>query len=283
MISALNRLASGTIELTITIPWQRVKIAYEKTLAASAKKTEIKGFRKGKAPQKLVEEKLGKPAVYEKVLQSLVPEVYLEAVKEQEVKPILNPQIKVISLKEGKAWQVKAITCELPEIKLGDYQGEVKKALAAEKIWVPGKGAKNPAQTDEQKLAKIFKALLEAVGVNIPSILIEDEVNRMLSRLVDQTGRLGLTIDQYLVSAGKTSDQLKEEYRRQAEKTLKLEFILSAIANQEKITVTEAAIEKMIEVTPDEKTKKALDTPQQKIYLRQLLRKRQVIDGLMKL
>ncbi|MBU3956897.1 hypothetical protein KKI19_01255 [Patescibacteria group bacterium] len=284
MISALNKQTNGTLELTITIPKKRVTTAYEKTLRQLAKDAEIKGFRKGKAPLKKVEEKIGKTKIYEEVLKTLIPEVYVEAVKEQKVKPIINPQISVVSLEEGKDWQIKAITCELPELKLGDYKGEIKKALASEKIWVPGKDKeKKTEEKESEQLGKIFQILLKTIKIQIPELLIQEEVNRMLSRLVDQTGRLGLTVEQYLVSIGKTSDQIRQEYRQQAEESLKLELILSAIADEEKIQVDNSEIQKMIDAAPDEKTKKAMEIPTQRAYLRQLLRKRKAIDILTKL
>lgn len=283
MISALNKLADGTIELTITIPTSRVKAAYQKTLMQLAGKAEIKGFRKGKAPLKLVEEKIGQQTLNEEVLKALIPEVYLEAVKEHQLKPVMSPQVQVTPLTENKDWQVKAITCELPPVKLDKYKDEVKKALATTKIWVPGKDKKEPKISEEEKLAKVFQALLKSCPVFLPKILTDEEVNRMLSRLLDQTNKLGLTVEQYLASAGKTSEQLRTEYRQQAEQTLKLELILAAIADDQKIEIPEAEVEKFLQAIPDEATRKSFDNHQQHLYLKQLLRKRQVIDSLGKL
>lgn len=283
MISALNKLPDGTIELTITIPLKRVKASYDEVLKKQAAKIEIKGFRKGKAPPKLVEQKIGKNALYEEVLKTLIPQVYAEAVKEQNIKPILSPQIKVVNLQEGKDWQIKALTCELPEIKLGDYRAEAKKVLAPAKVWTPNKEKQKVKQSREDKIAQIFKTLVAIASVKLPEILIQQEVNRMLSRLIDQTNQLGLTVEQYLTSTGKTNQQLKSEYRQQAEETLKLELILAQIAVKEKVTVTEAEVEKMIEAVPDKKVRVGLQTPDQQLYIRQLLRKRKVIDNLLKL
>jgi len=283
MISALNRLEDSTLELTITIPWKMITETYQESLKNLAEKATIKGFRKGKAPLKIVEEKLGKQEIYEEVLKDILPKVYLEAVKEHDLRPVVNPQITVISLEDKKDWQVKATTCELPKIELRDYKEAVKKALSSEKIWVPGKD-KEPAKEDEnQRLEKIFQTLLENTKIKLPAILLQEEVNRMLSRLIDQTARLGLTVEQYLASAGKTTETVKKEYQDQAEQTLKLELILSEIANQEKVEVKEEDIDKMIEAIPDQELKKSFDSQEQRAYVRQLLRKRQVIDNLSKL
>lgn len=284
MISALSKKPDGTIELTITIPKKRVATAYEKTLEQLIKQTTVNGFRKGKAPKKKVEEKIGKNKIYEEVLKSLVSEVYLEAVKEQKVKPIINPQVSVVSLEEGKDWQIKAATCELPKIGLGNYKEEVKKALASEKIWVPGKDKEKKVEEKEsERLNRVFQVLLKTVKIQVPELLIQEEVNRMLSRLIDQIGRLGLTVEQYAASVSKSTDQIRQEYRQQAEESLKLELILSTIADQEKVEVTEQEVKKMTEAVPDEKTRKKMKSPVQQTYIRQLLRKRKVIDKLTKL
>lgn len=283
MISALNKLPDETLELTITIPWTKISESYQKVLEDLTTQTIIKGFRKGKAPVKMVEEKLGKQHLLEETLKEILPQVYLEAVKEHNLKPVVNPQVTVTSLAEGKDWQIKATTCELPKVDLDNYQENIKKTLAAEKIWVPGKDKKPEPENESQRLDKIFKALLENVKINLPKILIQDEVNRMLSRLIDQTARLGLTVEQYLASTGKTTDQIKNEYQKQAQETIKLELILSSIAEEEKIQVTDEEVQKMIEAIPEEEAKKTFQTPEQKAYLIQLLRKRKVIDNLAKL
>jgi FKBP-type peptidyl-prolyl cis-trans isomerase (trigger factor) len=284
MISALNKQIDGTLELTITVPKKRVASAYQKVLKQLAKEIELKGFRKGKAPLKKVEASIGKTKIYEEVLKTLIPVVYVEAVKEQKIKPIINPQVSVVSLEENKDWQIKATTCELPEVKLGNYRTAIKKELASEKIWVPGKDEeKKTAEQESAQINKIFQTLLKTVTLKIPELLIQEEINRMLSRLIDQTGRLGLTVEQYLASIGKTSDQVRQEYHQQAEESLKLEITLSAIADKEKIQITDTEVQNMIDAAPDEQAKKAMDTQTQRAYIRQLLRKRKVIDKLVKL
>jgi len=280
MISTLNRLPNGNIELTINIPWKKVKDVYEKVLEKFVRQTEIKGFRKGKSPKKLVEEKVGKETLYEETLKELIPQVYLEAVQEHKLQPVVNPQLKLTSASWEKDWQIVATTCEIPEVKIGDYKGEIRKALAAEKIWVPGKDKKEKKPTTEDKLGKIFKTLLENCQLKVPELLIEDEVNRMLSRLIDQTSRLGLTVEEYLNSQKKTAEELRKEYHQQAEETLKLEFILSAIADEQKIQVSDEEVERMIQALPTEEAKKEFQKPEKKLYLRHLLRKRQIIDNL---
>ncbi|MBU1127260.1 hypothetical protein KKF11_02850, partial [Patescibacteria group bacterium] len=165
------------------------------------------------------------------------------------------------------------------------YKEDLKKELAKDSIWTPDKKKADgqTANNREEKIDKIFKALTKTQEITVPKPLIEDEVNRMLSRLIDQTSRLGMTAEQYLTSIGKNSETLRKEYEAQAAETIKLELILSAIADLEKIEAKQEDVEKMINTAPDEETRKKLESPQQQIYIKQLLRKRTVIDNLSRL
>jgi len=156
--------------------------------------------------------------------------------------------------------------------------------LASDKIWVPGEDKEKQAQeTETKKLDKIFKTLIESIKFKVPEILIQEEANKMLSKLINQTNQLGLTLEQYLASSGKTSEQIKKEYQDQAEQTIRLELILSKIADEEKIKVTDDQVEQMIKSIPEKETQESFKNEAQKAYIRQILRKRQVIDNLSKL
>lgn len=283
----LSWLPKKTFELTFTIPWKKAKKTYDQVLKATAAKATIKGFRQGKAPLNIVEKSLDKARLYEKVVSSLLPETYQLAVKQHNLQPITPPKVEIISLQEGKDWQFKAKACEKPEVKLGDYKQLVKGELAKSKIWTPDKG--KPEEKEEkksspdQKLKTITKVLLENIKVEISDMLTEGELNRMLSQLLDQVNSLGMTIEQYLSSRGLSSEQLRASLRKQAEETLKLEFILQEIVREQNIQVSPEEIEKMIKAIPEEKTRKNFDKPQEKAYLSLVLAKRKAIDYLLNL
>jgi len=277
MTVAINRLSNGTIELTITIPWVDVKTTYDKVVDDFVKETELPGFRKGKAPRKLVEENLDKGKVYEEVLKEIVPKAYTEALKQENLTPIISPRIEVIAAQDNKDWQFKALICERPEVKLGNYQETIArlKRERQTKIWVPGKTEKEE-KPQELTLDEVLDALLKTNQVEVPALLIEDEVNRMLSRLIDQTQKLGLTVEQYLISQGKTAEGLRAEYSQQANRNLALEFILETIADQEKIQVSDEEIEKVIGQIKDPKEQESLRN--QKYYLASILRRQKTLD-----
>jgi FKBP-type peptidyl-prolyl cis-trans isomerase (trigger factor) len=286
--SKLTWLPGKTFELEFTVPWTRVKKAYDKSLEEVVKQAEIKGFRKGKAPKKVVEQNIDKQRLYEEAIKKLLPETYQKAVSKHNLNPIISPKVETISLKEHQDWTFKATACEAPEVKLEDYEKAVKGELAKDNIWTPGKekpdkGKEKQKPTDDQKIRVATKTLLDTAEVKLADLLIEEETSRMLSRLLDQVNSLGLTIDQYVKNKGITQQQLRESYKKQAEQTLKLEFILQEIVKEKNIKVTDEEVKKMITATPDEETRKKLQTPMQKAYITSVLAKRKAIDYLINL
>lgn len=278
----MNKRADGTIELTITIPWVDVEATYQTVVTQMVESAEVKGFRKGKAPRALVEKKLDKTAVYEKVIKQIIPKAYAEAVTAQNIRPIVNPAIELKEAQEKKDWILVARTCEKPAVTLGDYKAKVAEAKVAKhkKIWVPGQDKKEEDKTNAAKpsLDDILTAILDAVTISLPDILVEQEVNRLLADLIDQTKKLGISVEQYLASTGRTSDSIRQEYRTQASRTLTLEFALEEIADNEGISVSDEDIDAVIKTAKTEEEKQSLSA--QRYYVASLLRRQKTLDFL---
>jgi FKBP-type peptidyl-prolyl cis-trans isomerase (trigger factor) len=270
MKSILEKQTDGTIKLSITIPWATVKKAKEVAMEAYLASAQLPGFRKGKAPKKLVEENINQDHLREEVLRKLLPESYVGALKEHDLKPILNPKIHVQKLEDEKDWTFEAFTAEAPEITLGDYKSNVKKVTAKSKIIVPGK-EETPANFDE-----IAKAILETATVKIPAIIIEQEVDRLLSQTLDEVKRLGLTLDQYLASTSRNTEALREEYAKKAENDIKLEFLLQKIAEEEKITVEDKEIDEAIAQAKTETERQNLQN--NRYLLASIIRQQKTLD-----
>lgn len=272
MKSKLEKLENQTIKLSITIPFDEVKKTKEEVILEAVKNAELPGFRKGKAPRKLIEEKLDQAKIKEEVLKKLLPKTYLEAVKEHNLHPIINPKVHIEKLEDDKDWQFHALTCEEPKVTLGDYKENIKKITAKTKIIVPGKEPEQP------KLEEIMQALLASVKAEIPGILIEQEVEKLLSQTLDEIKKLGLTLDQYLQSTGKTPQSLKEEYTKKAESDIKLEFVLQKVAEEEKITVDQKEIDEAILKAQNETERKNLEA--NRYLLAAILRQQKTLDFL---
>lgn len=240
MNSTIKKHEDGTIELNVTIPSDKISKAKQVVLEEHVKVAELPGFRKGMAPLEIVEKSLDKEHIREDILRKLLPESYIEAVKEHKINPIINPKIHVNSIEDGKDWVFTAFTCEAPEISLGNYKEGVKKVTAKSKIAVPGKEPTNVA------FEEIAKELMASSSVKIPKIIIDSEVERLLSQTLDEVKKLGLTLDQYLASTGRNIEGLRGEYHIKAENDVKLEFILQKIAETEGIKVEEKEIDEAV-------------------------------------
>jgi trigger factor len=120
--------------------------------------------------------------------------------------------------------------------------------------------------------------LVTAVHTELPKLLVENEVNRLLSDLIDQTKKLGLTVEQYLASTGRNAETIKKEYESQASRTLILEFSLEAIADKEGILVSDDDIDTVLKTAKSEEEKKALES--QRYYLASILRRQKTLDFL---
>lgn len=270
--SAIQKLEDGTIKLTITITANEVKKAWDETVEQTSKNAKLAGFRKGKAPKKLVEQNLDTEKVREEVLKKLLPKAYIEAVQKHNIRPVVNPKIHVEKIEADKDWQFIALTCEAPTVDLGKYKDAIQKITAKSKIIIPGKEQPKPA------FEEIVKALLENVNVTIPGMLVEHEVDRLLSQMLDEVKKLGLTLDQYLSSTNKTPQGLRDEYQKRAENDIRLEFALQKIAETESITVEQKEIDEAIQKAKDENERKHLEA--NRYLLASILRQQKTLDFL---
>jgi len=278
----LKRHDDKTVELTLSIPWDSIQKTYNEVIEDFVKETELPGFRKGKAPRTAVEEKLDKTKVYEEVLQRLIPKLYSEAIQQEKIHPIVMPKINLLEAKEGQEWKILAITCEKPEITLGKYKEAIVdlKTSKQKKIWLPGEEPKKEDEEKEKKvtLDELLQAVYSSITTVLPKILLDQEVNRLLSDLVDQTKKLGLTVDQYLASTNRTADGIRREYEEQARRTVTLEFGLEAIADAQGVLISDDDINAVIKTAKSDDERKAMEN--QKYYLATILRRQKTIDML---
>lgn len=275
----LSWLPKKTFQLEFSLPWTEVKKTYDLVVDQLVKTAKIEGFRPGKAPKDLVEKSADKGRLYGEVINQLLPISYAQAIAQHKLRPAVSPKVTIIKAEENQAWEFKAVSCELPDLKLNDYTASVKGALAKSKLWTPDKKELDSTQ----KMNLITQALITDIKIDLPDLLIETEADRMLAKLLDQVQKLGLTIDQYATSNNKTVDQIKTEYHLTAENTLKLELILQAIAEEKKFKVEDKDINALIDASGDEKIKKQLQAPSERAYISSILKKRQAIDYLLSL
>ena len=114
---------ANEIKLEITVEAAKFDEAIKKVYFKSAKYFNIPGFRKGKAPMQMVEKQYGASIFYEDTFNELVPEIYDEAIKANNVEAVSRPQIDIQQMEKGKNLIFTAIVQVIPEVKLGKYKG----------------------------------------------------------------------------------------------------------------------------------------------------------------
>ena len=288
MSHTLAKQDSGEFQITFTVDQKTIKDYYQKALEKVSADVTVPGFRKGKAPLNKVEKQVDTMVVSEEAVNQMLPEMYAKALHEYKLNPIVPPQVRVVSMEEGQDWQFEATACEAPEVDLKDSLKGVKGLLKKSEIWTPDSGkdekaaeGENQAANEEKQIEKILEYLMEQTEVSLPDILIKQETDKLMAQLLDQLEKLGLNLDQYLASTGKTAEGLRESYTKRATETLKIEFILAEITVDQKIEVTDEEIQGLIDVTPDEDMRKEFDRPQAKAYLRASLLKRKAVEWLL--
>ncbi len=111
--------------MTIEVPAALVEATYERVLNRLTSKAKIEGFRPGRAPRQLVEARVGSAALREEVVETIVPEVVQQALREKSIDPIDNPDVEVVEFERGRPAKLKATVTVMPEVTLGDTAGAI--------------------------------------------------------------------------------------------------------------------------------------------------------------
>ena len=123
-----NTENKNEVKLTFNIEAEKFEEAMKKVYAKTAKYFNIPGFRKGKTPMQLVERQYGSAIFYEDAFNELVPEIYDNAIKENNVEAVSKPNIDIVQMEKGKELIFTAAVETKPEVELGKYKGiEIKK------------------------------------------------------------------------------------------------------------------------------------------------------------
>lgn len=420
MSAKWEKLEGNQGVLTVEVDAETFSKALDEAFKKVSKQVNIPGFRKGKIPRGMFEQRFGAESLYQDALDIILPEVYPQAVEEAGIEPIDRPEIDVEQIEKGKNLIFTAKVIVKPEVKLGEYKGlEVEKIDAqvseedvdaelkslqerhAELVvkedgavedgdtvvidfegfadgeafeggtaenytleigsgsFIPGfeeqlvgleangekdvevtfpeeyhaenlagkpatfkvklheiKAKELPALDDEfakdvdeevetlealkektknrleeTRKAEAENALRDALvdkasdnaEVDIPQILIENEVNRMMQEFEQRLQAQGMNLELYFQFSGQDEDALKEQMKEDASKRVKYNLTLEAIAKAENIEVTDeevdAEVAKMAEMynMPAESIKQALGSVD---GLKEDLKVRKAIDFL---
>lgn len=124
----------------------------------------------------------------------------------------------------------------------------------------------------------ILQEVEKITSVDIPDILIQDEINRMLVSLQRRVADMGLLLDDYLKGQKKTLDQLKNEWRPQAERNVRMELGLSEIAKIENVVISDSELQAEVDKIQDSRVRAQFDAQDPRMHLRHALRQTKTLN-----
>lgn len=256
-----SSLVLANSSLTLTLKWSQVEPVKTKIERRLAKKVKQDGFRQGKVPFTVAKTYLNPQAVIESTLEQLLPDAFIEQVKKMAQPPIVPPEYVVKKAEIGQDWQIEAIYAVRPEVKLGNYQPVVKSALkeaetryqkelkAQDKVSQQDK--KSPAKkvtppgspTEDYLLSAVYKQLVATIRPAVQELLIQRETQSELENLASKLESVHISFADYLKKSQLTFEQLRTELAAQSLGRLQLIFILQAIAEQAKLSVSDSQLD----------------------------------------
>ena len=121
MKSTVEQLNPTRVKVTVEVPFAELEPDFAKAYKSLAGQVNIPGFRPGKAPAKLLESRIGRPAVLEQVINDMIPARYSEVVEEHDLKVMAQPEIEVTKLEDNDVVEFTAEVDVRPEITLPNF------------------------------------------------------------------------------------------------------------------------------------------------------------------
>ena len=119
----VEKLEKNMAKFTIEVSPEEFDVAVEKAYQKNKNKMNIQGFRKGKAPRKMIEKMYGKEIFFKEAANIIIPEAYTKALEECEEDVVSQPSIDVTQIEAGKPFIFTAEVALKPEVELGTYKG----------------------------------------------------------------------------------------------------------------------------------------------------------------
>jgi len=127
----VENAGKNVVQLEIEVEAEKFEQGMQKAFARNAKKFNIPGFRRGKAPRHLVERYYGEQVLYEDAINEVCPDAYEQAVEENDIHPVDRPEIDIKQIGKGQSLIFTAKVTVRPDVELGEYKGiEVEKSTA---------------------------------------------------------------------------------------------------------------------------------------------------------
>ncbi len=119
----LNKISGNQIRFDFTVPAEDFENYIRKAYMRDRKRINVPGFRKGKAPRKLIENMYGESIFYDSAFEMLFPDIYMEVIDKENITAVDQPSIDIDTIGKGKDLKFNATVYVVPDVELGEYKG----------------------------------------------------------------------------------------------------------------------------------------------------------------
>jgi trigger factor len=123
MLVSSNRIETNKYELQIKVSGEKFAEAISNAYRQNIKKINVPGFRKGKAPMKMVEKLYGEGVFFEDAINALYPSELSDAITEAKLEVVARPDVEIIDVDKAEGFNFKAVCVVKPEVEVKDYKG----------------------------------------------------------------------------------------------------------------------------------------------------------------
>jgi trigger factor len=119
--SAVETLSPTRAKITVEVPFEELKPSLDAAYQAIAKQINIPGFRKGKVPPPVIDRQVGRGAVLDEAINEALPKLYVQALQDNELQPLAQPEIDVTKLEDNSLFEFTAEVDVRPSIEVPAY------------------------------------------------------------------------------------------------------------------------------------------------------------------
>lgn len=157
-VKSVEKKEKSTVELVIEIGKEEFEAAVEKVYKKQRGKISVPGFRKGKAPRKIIEGMYGSGVFYEDAIDELYPAAYAQAVEQEGLDPVAYPKVEVVEAGKN-GFTFKALVTVRPEYKIGTYKGL---SASKEEVKITDEDVENELKPYIQRATRLVNVEREA-------------------------------------------------------------------------------------------------------------------------
>ena len=150
----VKKLPKSEIEIKVTVSWDEWKKYLDQAWSELSKDLKFPGFRPGKAPKDMVEKQLGKENILQNGAEKAIQKTYADILDKEKIDAIGVPKAEILKLAQGNELEYKIVTAVIPEVKIKDYKGSMKK--------INEKFKKEKIEIKDEEIGKEIKKIAES-------------------------------------------------------------------------------------------------------------------------